>query len=578
MTSKRYQVLLSTAAVALVLGSLLINIKNIFTSCQVDAEYQVAMAYRILQGDRMFSGMWEAHQTSAFFLAFFEWIFLKITGSTTGIMVYANAVGIFCKTAVAFCVYGALKRASDKKAAFAALLFALNAYPKDIVLPDFANLQIWFGLLLMCCMILYFEQQKKIWLILGAVCLCLEVLSYPSCAIVWIACVVLIWMYSSQKVRDICIFTGVCGVGGISYLVYFMRGNPGQFLEDIYYIWSGDESHAVGLGERLDVFGQELLLLVSDMKYILIVAACAVLAAWICRMIVKSKGVIWTGRKLFYTGFCWFLAFYILGYLAHLPAEEAGTKYHFFLLYLFVEAAAWAGRRYLSAAEKRVFMVGQLVGIGGFVATLLLSDMGMFSAFSYLIPGICVCMLPIGRLCEEEAAGQTGWKYCIPAVLLCAVFIFRNFIYLNGWMTVPVNFREDSIFGVTWTANYGPLKGIINGDGAYVADVTYLEWQDMIRDGDRVLVLSYPTLTAATYLNRDVEICVDSTISTPTYSERLLTYWEENPDKYPNVVVVKCFDNSPMIGEHSRVTEWLEEEFLAKRVVDGTYWRYYFAE
>ena len=578
MTSKRYQVLLSAAAVALVLGSFLINIKNIFTSCQVDAEYQVAMAYRILQGDRMFSGMWEAHQTSAFFLAFFEWFFLKVTGSTTGIMIYANMVGILCKTAVAFCVYEVFKRFTDKRAAFAALLFALNAYPKDIVLPDFANLQIWFGLLLMCCMILYLERQKKIWLVLGAVSLSLEVLSYPSCAIVWVLCVILIWMYSPQKIRDICIFTGMCGVGALFYLLYFMRGNPRQFLNYIYYIWSGDESHAVGLGDRIDMFGQDLLLLASDMKYILIVTACAVLAAWICRMIFKNKGAIWTGRKMFYATFCWFLAFYILGYLAHLPAEEAGTKYHFFILYLFVEAAAWAGRRYLGPTEKRIFMIGQLVGFGGFIATLLLSDMGMFSAFPYLIPGICVCMLPISKLCEEAEADKIGWKYCLPAVLLCAVIIFRNFIYLNGWMTVPANFHEDSIFGVTWTANYGPLKGIINGDGAYVADVSYLEWQDMIRDGDRVLVLSYPTLTAATYLNRDVEICVDSTISTPTYSERLLAYWEENPDKYPNVVVVKCFNNSPMIGEYSRVTEWLEEEFLAKRVVDGTYWRYYFAE
>lgn len=198
---------------ALVAASLLINIKNIFTSCQVDAEYQVTMAYRLLKGDAMFSEMWEAHQTSAFFLAFFEWIFLKITGTTTGIMVYANSVGVVCKTLVAVAVYAVMRRYTDKRAAFAALIFTLNTYPKDVVLPDFANLQIWFALLLMCCLIRYVQEEKTGWLIAGAFCLCLEVLSYPSCAIVWVPCMVVIGSYSKRRMRDMLLFTGICGGG-----------------------------------------------------------------------------------------------------------------------------------------------------------------------------------------------------------------------------------------------------------------------------------------------------------------------------------------------------------------------------
>lgn len=576
MTSKRYQILLSMAAVALVLGSTIINIKNIFTSCQVDAEYQVVMAYRILQGDRMFSQMWEAHQTSAFFLVFFEWLFLKITGSTTGIMVYANTVGILCKTAIAFWLYGTFRKFADRKAAFAVLLFTLNAYPKDVVLPDFTNLQIWFGLLLMCCLIWYYERQKIIWLVLGAVCLCLQVLSYPSCVLVWIMCIVLIWKYSTKKGRDICIFTGLCGIGGISYLVYFMRGNPRQFLQYIYYIWSGDEAHAVGLGGRLAVLGQDLPMLLSDLKYVLIEAVCAVLVAWICRM--KSRDREWTGRKMFYTVFCWFLALYILGYLMHLPVERAVIKQHFYVLYIFVSAAAWVGSKYLSPGEKRVFIIGQLVGFGGFVATLLLSDMGIFSAFAYLIPSTCASIVSISKLRGEEVADRVDWKRYLPSALLCAVLIFRNGVYLNGFMVGPNNFYEDSIFGVDWTAKHGPLKGIVNREGTFVADVSYQEWQDLIQDGDRVMVIGHPTITPTVYLYKDVVISTDSTISTPTYSERLFTYWEENPDRYPNVVVVKWYGDNPLVGEYNEVIQWLMEEFPAKRIVSGSFWRYYFLE
>ena len=567
--------MLGILAAALVLGSFLINIKNIFTSCQVDAEYQVAMAYRIVRGDRMFSEMWEAHQTSAFFLAFFEWIFLRVTGSTTGIMVYANAVGILCKTAVAFSVWHVLQKYSNRQAAFAALLIALNAYPKDVVLPDFANLQIWFGLLVMCSLVCFLEEQPKnrsiLLLIAVAISLCLQVFAYPSCVLLWIGCVLCLWRYSEHKGRDILIFTAVCAVCGGGYLLYFMRGDPGQFFQYVYYIWSGDESHAVGMDTRLSQFGADMLLLLSDLKYLGLVALGAAAAAWTgCKLTARQldKG------ELFYRGFGWFMVFYVLGYLLVLPGEDAGTKYHFFLLYVVVEVAAWISARDLDKRERRIFVIGQIVGSCGFAATLILSDMGLFSSFSYLIPAICVSMIPLVHR-MGKSAGLSG---VTPVAFLCGVLLFRNAVYLNGWMEVPESFKEDSIFGTTWTAECGPLKGIRNGDGAYVADVTYREWQAEIPAGSKVLVISYPTLPATVYLNQDVEIAVDSTISTPTYSDRLLDYWRENPEKYPDVVVVRCYDGVPLAGSYNRVTKWLEEEFPIGRTEEGQFWRYYFAE
>lgn len=589
MTKKRQEWLVRVLAAGVLLGTLLINVKNIFTSCQIDAEYQVTMAYRLLRGDMMFSEMWEAHQTSAFFLAFFEWIFIELTGSTTGIMVYANAVGILCKTAVAFAVYSTFRGYVNKRTAFAALIFVLNTYPKDSVLPDFANLQIWFALLMMCCLIVYFQNPGRIrWLILGAVCLCVEVLSYPSCAVVWLACVILIGLYSPRRKRDIGVFTGVCAACGAAYLIYFMRGNPRQFVQYIYYIWSGDESHAVGIGDRLAMFWQDLVTLAGDMKYIAVVILCAAIAAHVYRLMCTRRGRTVSGAIMLRAALTGFLAFFIMGYLIGLRFEEAGTKHRFFILYLFVECVAFLSARYLNPAEKKIFVTGQAVGFGGFAATLMLSDLGLIPTLPYLIPNLCVCLLPLGKLTGQEStavqegavgqeeAGEAGSVRCfLPVMLLCGVMIFRNAVYLNGWMIAPSTFREDSIFGVTWTSQYGPLKGIVNREGTYVADVSWLEWRELIRPGDRVLVISYPTLTSTVYLYGDVEICADSTISTPTYSERLFTYWEENPGKYPNVVIARCYGGNLMIGEYNEVTEWLVEDFDADEVVDGSFWRYY---
>ncbi|MGN0167392.1 MAG: hypothetical protein ACI4AB_05090 [Acetatifactor sp.] len=580
MEKNRRELWLKAVAAGLVLGSFLINIKNILTSCHVDAEYQVAMAYRMLRGDRMFSQMWESHQTSAFFLAFFEWIYLKLTGTTTGIVLYANAVGILCRTVVAFLVFKTMKKYIDKRAAFAILLLALNLYPKDVMLPDFANMQIWFALLLMCCLITYFEGSgKKVWLVAGAVCLCLEVLSYPSCVLVWIPCVILIGMYSPRKKRDFGIFTGVCAASGMVWLLYFMRGEPKKFVQYIYEIWSGDESHAVGPGVRLRLLGQDFAALAGDLKYFFVMALCALLFSCIVGMLYRKKGSMLSRKRFWLTAFSWFVGIYVFAYLVHLPAEEAGTKYHFFALYFFVEIAAFLCMRYLNAQEKRIFLTGQLIGFGGFAATLFLSDCGLFTTIPYMIPNLCVSLIPLEKAWqgarEEMGKREPALLPFAPVALLCAVMIFRNAVYVNGWMVIPANFKEDSIFGVTWTAHYGPLKGIVSREGTYVADVSYSEWQELIQPGDKVLILSYPSLTATTYLYEDVEICADSVISTPTYSERMLTYWEENPDKYPDVVVVKCYGGTVMAGGDNPVMEWLTEEFNAEQIVDGAFWRYY---
>ena len=68
---------------------------------------------------------------------------------------------------------------------------------------------------------------------------------------------------------------------------------------------------------------------------------------------------------------------------------------------------------------------------------------------------------------------------------------------------------------------------------------------------------------------------MDSTICTPTYDEKLLKYWEQNPQKYPNVVVVSCWFGELKVAEDSWIMQWLETEFRADTVIDGQYYRYY---
>lgn len=122
----------------------------------------------------------------------------------------------------------------------------------------------------------------------------------------------------------------------------------------------------------------------------------------------------------------------------------------------------------------------------------------------------------------------------------------------------------------------GPAIGILSDYiGPYTMNSDLREWPLYIHAGDRVLIVSEGLVGSLKYLYEDVTISVDSTICTPTYSEKLLTYWEQNPDKFPNVVVVNCWFGHLNVDEESWIMQWVYEEFGADSYQDGTYLRYY---
>lgn len=109
----------------------------------------------------------------------------------------------------------------------------------------------------------------------------------------------------------------------------------------------------------------------------------------------------------------------------------------------------------------------------------------------------------------------------------------------------------------------------------YIMNMDMQEWPDHIHPGDRVLIVGGDSISPIKYLFENVTICTDSTICTPTYNEKLLRYWEQNPDKFPNVIVVDCWFGHLNVDEDSWIMQWIYEEFGADSYEDGTYQRYY---
>ncbi|MCM1056264.1 MAG: hypothetical protein NC517_01460 [Firmicutes bacterium] len=143
-------------------------------------------------------------------------------------------------------------------------------------------------------------------------------------------------------------------------------------------------------------------------------------------------------------------------------------------------------------------------------------------------------------------------------------------------MVSPMNDYKACVLDIRGIVRSGPAKGIVSTYiGPYIMNATLEEWRQNIEPGDRILLVGSDIVSTLGYLYENTEVCVDSTISTPTYNEKLQRYWEKNPEKYPNVVVVDCWYGELNVAGDSWIMQWLENEFRADRVIDGKYWRYY---
>lgn len=226
-------------------GVVLVTIKSIFTDFGVDNGYAIATSYRHISGDRMFLEMWEPHQTSAFLTDLLMLLYRHFVPSLTGVAVYLQVMGILLWIPVTVLLYKELSRHFDRYVShlICAFLFVFRA--KQTVFPEFSNMQIGFSILFFTFLVKYYFDQTKVGnLLLSAVFLCLEIISYPTCLIAFAAAAGFLLLYTDRKVRNVLVFGGMCLALGTLYTGYFIwaRGFS-EFVSVLRLLAEADLSH-----------------------------------------------------------------------------------------------------------------------------------------------------------------------------------------------------------------------------------------------------------------------------------------------------------------------------------------------
>lgn len=513
--------------------------------------------------------MWEPHQTSAFLNAVFIKFYLFLTGTTTGIALYLNVIGMLVRVGVMTVFYRTFQKYSDRAVLFLICSFFLTVNAKDFIILEFSNMMIYFSVLMLCALFTCLCRQRENaphtnYLILSAICLCFEVVSYPSTVILFPVMLLIINHYSLKKKRDIVLFSGMCIGTGCAYVMCLISQIGWErFWYCIREIVTGDNSHqASDMSGKLVIYG-------IDIKNMLIILlGCAIMAFIIVKGCLRKKAGYnrdWYIRIFFLLMFLFYFGHTFLKYRDDVMLANMGWLY--LTVYFPIIILAYCLRKYCSMQEKMGFCIGMIISVGSCAAVLFLTNLTFLTTVAYLILGIMVSMMSIGAYFRQSSIETSRIKVYGMLVLFVSIVIFRN-IYLVRSMT---QFRV-SIYEVNNVVRDGPLLGIFSDYmGPHIVNCNMEDWKENVRSGDRILLVTNGSTIG--YLYEDTEICIDSTICTPTYNEKLLRYWALYPWKEPNVVIVDSWFGDLKFSEDSWIMKWIDENFDIYS--EGRYVRFY---
>ena len=138
-----FDIFVKTAIIIIAAVSILAAIKCIIVGLQRDEEYALSLSYRLINGDKLLTQVWDPHQTSAFLLSLIEWIFIKVTGGTTYLVLWCKFAGTLIHAAIAFYLYRTLKFFAPRTISILLGLVYFGILPKDGIIPEFSIMLAW---------------------------------------------------------------------------------------------------------------------------------------------------------------------------------------------------------------------------------------------------------------------------------------------------------------------------------------------------------------------------------------------------------------------------------------------------
>lgn len=506
--------------------------KILLVGYDIDEQYAVSMAFRLLKGDRLLTDLWEPHQTSGWLCALLMAPYVAILRTTAGIQLYLRFCGLLLHSAVGLCLYRSLKSYLCREHAFLVCCIYFFALPKIMFLPEFSNIQVWCLLMAALCLLRYYgpdtgpgARGSLRHLIFAGGFLALEVLSYPSTILAFAACVVCMICCRRRSPRtlwlELLCLAAPCLLGALAFVAWLLSYIPPGELVKLISIVASDGSHSAPWGERLLGHGQSLARI---LLFFLIYALAALLLEAVCRRRTHKPFslLLWSELLLACT-----LAGQVCIWLFGRSYPNYPMVEYFFLPMLLFCAAL--GRK-ATFSPALAFLV--LMPLAAFLGILLFSNHPLLVSLPFLAP-CTVGILSLPQLSQELTEKSTGRLRLLPEILL--VLWVCVLLFGRCYMQRTTGGRHETVLDGISLLRRGPALGLA-ADTASV--IRYRDNYELVTGtlphGARVFYMGSDT---DLYLMKDLEYATPSTICSPTFDDKIYTWFELHPQKQPDYVV-----------------------------------------
>lgn len=537
-------------------------LKILFAGYDIDEQYAVSMAYRMVKGDCMVSVMWEPHQTSGWLCALLMIPYMALFHTTTGIILYLRICGLLIHGAVGYCLYRTLQTYLEREYVFLVCCVYFFALPKIMFLPEFSNIQVWCLVMSILSLIRYYgpmdtkQEGGALRELVSAGCfMTLEVFSYPSTLFAFVACVCgVVWCgrrLPHSLAKELLCLILPCLIGFTAFIIYLFSYIPPQDLPDLISTIVNDGSHSAPWGERL--YGH--LQSVGQIALFFLLYAMAALALGLLWQKKTKRGFsmrLWCELLIGCTLVGQVLIWLFADKYPNYPMAE-----YIFLPLMIICAAV---RHKIKPGPILIFFVW--VPLAAFAGVLVFSNHPLMVSSPFLAPcAVGIFALPeIGKSAEKKCVKECLGMYQGVLILWVCVLLFGR-CYLQR----TTGGRHETVFNNMSLMRGGPAAWLVADTPAVVR---YRDNLDLVTDvlpaGAKVFYIGTRT---DIYLMKELEYCTPSTISSPTFDDRIFYYFERRPDKRPEYVV--C--DKELLEENRWVIDYVGRECLGSPVGENDF-------
>ena len=543
--------------------SFLVALKTIFVSFNVDEEYQITMGYRLIRGDRLFVDIWDPHQTSAFLTEALMWVFHAIFRTYTRVVIWLRIWGNLIHLLAAYSIYRVIKDYLDPEYAFYLAALYFNLLPKNSILPDFSIMFVWSLTFLLVSLCYLLRDEKIIYAFIAGIWMCLAVLSYPSALLIFPVVLLVFVLFSKHRTKDIVVFSATSAVGGGIYLLYVLSitGSLSAFLGLIHDMLQGQGSHSdLTAAYKLSHYAKEFFVaLLLCCGYLLVSKAILFVVGRIRQKKVEQVHVLVFAIVIGELH-------HILHWLLDLTTYEG--VYNYSLYFLILSAALYYVRK-TDESFGKIAIIWILLCFVELICVLILTDLTVFTSVKYMTPAVVIGLGVIVKYADADVSKTDSFVSRLLLVIVCMTAIF-----VKGWQCPVSGGYLSNITDVGGIIKQGPGTGVFTEYmNSYIARCTGEEMEQLVPDGTSLLVVDNSSIP---YMYRDVTVSSYTTICYPSYNEVLLKYWDNHPEKYPDVIAVTCWYGELKWDPDSWIMKWIENDYNAEKVIEGKYYRYYF--